>query len=271
MYTTIIHPLRKAYNLSINEYCILESIRLLADNEKYNFWCVGSFQYLADSLDLGRSTIIRTFHSLEQKGLIYKRRNTKQDTAVRCAQEWKDIFTSQEIVLALKNGDLSLLTGHHHTHDTSSVTEVVSKRHQTSVNLIPPSVKMELASVKMTPNINNNINNNTHNNIITLSLEKNSKEKIKEFFKKIESDKETGLISEHDEKYKFYLYWTESNSAGTRQRWELEKTFDIDRRWKKWQNNSLIFQNHGKTRTDSQTTNRGIGAVSTQGFADIIV
>lgn len=33
---------------------------------------------------------------------------------------------------------------------------------------------------------------------------------------------------------KFFSYWTEPNKSGTRQRWELQKTFDIKRRLYTW-------------------------------------
>lgn len=160
MYTTIIHPLRKAYNLSINEYCVLESIRHLADNEKFDFWCVASHQKIADGLDLSRRWVITVFHTLEQKGLIYKRRATKQDTAVRCCQEWKDILTNQTIVLALKNGDASLIT-----------SQVVNKLHR-------GSEQNSLPSEQSSHNINNNINNNiiTQDNSNELSKETSSLE-----------------------------------------------------------------------------------------------
>jgi len=39
---------------------------------------------------------------------------------------------------------------------------------------------------------------------------------------------------------KFISYWTEPNKSGTKQRWELEKTFELSRRLSVW------FQNHQK-------------------------
>lgn len=40
---------------------------------------------------------------------------------------------------------------------------------------------------------------------------------------------------------KFILYWTEPNKNGTKQRWELQKTFEITRRLITWFNNSNKF------------------------------
>ena len=69
MYTTIIHPLRKALNLSLTEYCVLESIRELSD-DKYNGWCVASKQTIAKGLDITRQYVHKTLKVLETKDLI---------------------------------------------------------------------------------------------------------------------------------------------------------------------------------------------------------
>lgn len=40
---------------------------------------------------------------------------------------------------------------------------------------------------------------------------------------------------------KFVLYWTELNKSGTRQRWELERTFEVSRRLGTWLRNYIGF------------------------------
>lgn len=40
---------------------------------------------------------------------------------------------------------------------------------------------------------------------------------------------------------KFYVYWTEPNKSGTKQRWQLERTFDIKRRLYTWLSRSGRF------------------------------
>ena len=37
----------------------------------------------------------------------------------------------------------------------------------------------------------------------------------------------------------FFAYWTEPNKSGTRMRFELEKTWDVSRRIKRWANNNF--------------------------------
>lgn len=45
---------------------------------------------------------------------------------------------------------------------------------------------------------------------------------------------------------KFISYWTELNKSGTRKRWEMEKTFEVERRLKTWFNNT---NNYNKINT----------------------
>lgn len=48
----------------------------------------------------------------------------------------------------------------------------------------------------------------------------------------------------------FYNHWIEPNKAKTKMRWELEKTWDLNLRLHKWQNNSYTYKpsNNGKQR-----------------------
>jgi len=65
----------------------------------------------------------------------------------------------------------------------------------------------------------------------------------------------TGIAERHcisqqeaeDEVMQFVLYWTEPNGSGTKQRWELQKTFDIARRLGTWFRNKQKF-NQSKVR-----------------------
>ena len=90
-------------------------------------------------------------------------------------------------------------------------------------------------------------------------------QKAREFFKKIESEN----LEETAERKKFYNYWTEKNKSGTKERWELEKTFDVDRRFATWQRNALQFNSpsYGKNQRDRIRS----GHVSEGGRADLTV
>lgn len=45
---------------------------------------------------------------------------------------------------------------------------------------------------------------------------------------------------------KFVFYWTESNKSGTKQRWQLQKTFEVKRRIRTWLANTRDFNNKNK-------------------------
>lgn len=99
MYNTIIHPLRKAFNLSIHEYCVLDTIFFLSNNRRYN-WCIKSKQNIADSLDISRRTVNRIIPALIAKGLLEK----SEQGFLRTTDEWNDVISNKdEYVIGLKN------------------------------------------------------------------------------------------------------------------------------------------------------------------------
>ena len=49
----------------------------------------------------------------------------------------------------------------------------------------------------------------------------------------------------------FYAYWTEQNKSG-KERWELEKFFNIERRIKTWISNKTKFNNNGNSNNESK-------------------
>jgi len=52
----------------------------------------------------------------------------------------------------------------------------------------------------------------------------------------------------------FIDYWTETNPQGKKMKFEMQKTFQINLRLKKWYSNSLKFTNNGKTFNNSKPT-----------------
>jgi len=67
----------------------------------------------------------------------------------------------------------------------------------------------------------------------------NIKERIVEFKNSI--NKIDGIDKE--DKDNFFMYWSELNKSGSKQRWELEKTWDLSRRIKRWSNSSFNNKN----------------------------
>lgn len=164
MYTTIIHPLRKTYCLSINEYCVLEAIRGLANNTKYSGWCVMSQKRIANALDLSTRTIIRAYKKLEDVNLIEKRKETITDTAVRSADEWNEWFMADkaDMLLGLKTGKNEL---------ASVLPSSVSSSDKMSQGVVTNCHK---GSDKMSHNTN-------RDTYIDINKKKKKKEKKKEF------------------------------------------------------------------------------------------
>ena len=70
------------------------------------------------------------------------------------------------------------------------------------------------------------------------SISKSINKRIEEFKNSINAIEDIS----NDDKNDFFLYWTEKNKSGTKFRAEMEKTFDIGRRLKRWSNNGFNKQ-----------------------------
>ena len=84
---------------------------------------------------------------------------------------------------------------------------------------------------KRNANISNNINNNNNIN-----------KRIKDFEKSIHAIEG---ISDED-KNDFFLYWTEKNKSGSKFRAEMQSTFDINLRLKRWASNGFSKSHKSK-------------------------
>ena len=86
--------------------------------------------------------------------------------------------------------------------------------------------------------------NKTYTNKTNITrLEETPAQKSKHFFTNTEKQKEVILLLEEKgvpadiaekEVKKFISYWTELNKSGKKERWELEKTFEVGRRLATW-------------------------------------
>lgn len=72
MYTTIIHPIRRALNIGPLDYCVLDSVYRLSKNVKFGGWCVMSKKQMADDLCISERAIFKILKTLEEKELIEK-------------------------------------------------------------------------------------------------------------------------------------------------------------------------------------------------------
>lgn len=86
---------------------------------------------------------------------------------------------------------------------------------------------------------------------------------LKEFFEKeirIPMNEYTGLLEE--EKIKFLDYWKEKSPGGKKERWQMERVFDIKRRWKTWVSNVEKRLKPKEYKKDIDYSNRGDGGFS---------
>ena len=74
-YTTIIHPVRKHFQLSCNEYCVLDTIMRMQNNESN--WCYMSRETMAKDLDLSKQSILNIINKLIDLGLLTRNVSTK--------------------------------------------------------------------------------------------------------------------------------------------------------------------------------------------------
>lgn len=153
MYTNIIHPLRKAMNLSCNEYCVLDTIYHLSNNFDYGGWCIKSKQNIANDLDLSKQTVITIIDTLVKKGLVVRHETTKN---LRIGKFYVEAMQEKSAWIAGKGGEESFTYGCF-TDGKETVPVVKEIDHDRSRNFT--------ASGKETlPNIY--INNNNDNNIL---------------------------------------------------------------------------------------------------------
>lgn len=105
---------------------------------------------------------------------------------------------------------------------------------------------------------NNNTSNNIKNNNISKDiLLQKRKENFKnpeklyqeiqkyfslEFFEKLKMQYEIDDEVLKSSARKFYEYWTEKNPNGRKERWQMEKVFDVRRRFKKWLDNEKSYR-----------------------------
>ena len=84
-YTTIIHPVRKQLNLSCNEYCVLDTIMRMQNNESN--WCYMSRETMAKDLDLSKQSILNIINKLIDLGLLTRNVSTKHLRVTALFQE----------------------------------------------------------------------------------------------------------------------------------------------------------------------------------------
>lgn len=169
MYTTIIHPIRKAFNLSLHEYCVLDSVYLLSHNNKFGNWCIMSKKNIAEELDLSERTVFVILKTLIKKELIersekgYVRTTDMWNEVIANKHDWYIAFNGKESQFvsgkpqplnetALENQHTADTTQKLHTHYAETAESPMQKL-QTIITgdnnkiIIPPTPTGELKEI----------------------------------------------------------------------------------------------------------------------------
>lgn len=90
-YTTVIHTVRLNLGLSMNEYCIADSICKLSNSPEFP-WCLVHREDLGAFIGISKQSTITIIHELVKKGLVEVDEVSRK---VRASQKWID-----EVVLS---------------------------------------------------------------------------------------------------------------------------------------------------------------------------
>lgn len=98
LYTNIQHEIRKQFNLSCNEYVLLDMIYHLSTNpdSKIKGWCYASKEMLANEIGLSRQAIFNMIEKLSDLNLIEKDFQTR---FLKTTEQWNLIYFNQKDTL----------------------------------------------------------------------------------------------------------------------------------------------------------------------------
>ena len=98
LYTNIQHEIRKQFNLSCNEYVLLDMIFHLSTNpdSKVRGWCYASKEMLASEIGLSRQAIFNMIDKLTNLNLIEKDFQTR---FLKTTEQWNLIYFNQKDTL----------------------------------------------------------------------------------------------------------------------------------------------------------------------------
>tara|TARA_R100000781_G_scaffold93876_1_gene58357 strand:- start:19 stop:771 length:753 start_codon:yes stop_codon:yes gene_type:complete len=100
--------------------------------------------------------------------------------------------------------------------------------------------KSQKAKESVNKRWNNIRTNNGSNTSISINKEdKNKSKNIEKRFTEFKNSVQSISDIDKEDKIAFLEYWSEPNKSNTRMRWELEKTWDLSRRLKRWANSNF--------------------------------
>ncbi len=97
-YTIINHRARQELGLTMLQYCVIDSIHNLQNNELYKFWCVMTVEHLAKFLNCSESAVDKALAVGFEKKLLKKPEKTfYHDTRKRTTQKWIDAVIMKKV------------------------------------------------------------------------------------------------------------------------------------------------------------------------------
>ena len=79
-------------------------------------------------------------------------------------------------------------------------------------------------------------------------------------------EEKIGNVSQLGEKSAFLDYWTEKSNGGKKERWEMEKVFDVKRRWNTWLRNKKAWEKDKDKSADIDDSDPSAFARYSRGF-----
>lgn len=163
MYTTIIHPLRKALQLSCNEYIVLDLISRLSHNVRYNGWCIASKANIAKMTDLSERKIYDTINKLIALELIEKDEYTKN---IRTTDRFNKLMAKHDnFYLGYKDKEESFFSGKPLYAESADTLQKVHSNTAETADQVLQKVQTDTAESAYNNNINNKILHKDNNNI----------------------------------------------------------------------------------------------------------
>lgn len=86
-YTVILHAARKKLGITINEYCLADTVHKLSSNRSsVPGWCYASKEHLGEGLGFSRQSIHNMINSLKEKELLELDESTGY---IRTSEKWR--------------------------------------------------------------------------------------------------------------------------------------------------------------------------------------
>jgi len=176
--------------------------------------CWPSIKKISEELNISERQVIRAIRILEFYKIIFKKRIGKKVNNRYCLlnkSEWLDSESD--------------MTDSHFTSDSQSLHQVTDSHFHSK----DTHIKDTHSKGKLTP---------SEEMKLFLEEDKIYFLKVADFIsEKYKAPKEMVV----EELTKFKSYWSEKNKSGTKQRWELQKTFELGRRIGTWLRNASQF------------------------------